>query len=266
MLSDLQILAFSATGFLKLENFIPVEKVNEACRAMFERLEERHLWKNNKWTLSHLPNTPVPEGVSKLLGRTGIIDALGELFAPEVSDIVFQLLDRRLTYAPLKNGQVLFTIPNSKSWSLPHSSWHTDISRLPEFGIPGVQAFTFLNRIVPQGGGTVIVAGSHLLLNDKIKISSKKIRQRLKKMDYFKELMDERIEDRNYFMTKNGIVDGKEQQVVELHGKPGDVYLMDMRILHNMAPNAGEVPRIMVTKRFFLEKAYKEMYGAIPTS
>jgi ectoine hydroxylase-related dioxygenase (phytanoyl-CoA dioxygenase family) len=41
-----------------------------------------------------------------------------------------------------------------------------------------------------------------------------------------------------------------EIEVVELTGKPGDVWLMDMRVLHTVAPNARSTPRVMLTQRF----------------
>ena len=37
---------------------------------------------------------------------------------------------------------------------------------------------------------------------------------------------------------------------MEVTGAPGDAWLMDLRVLHASAPNAGEHPRVMVTRRF----------------
>jgi ectoine hydroxylase-related dioxygenase (phytanoyl-CoA dioxygenase family) len=39
-------------------------------------------------------------------------------------------------------------------------------------------------------------------------------------------------------------------QVTELTGSPGDAWLMDLRVLHASAPNAGDRPRVMLTHRF----------------
>jgi hypothetical protein len=41
-----------------------------------------------------------------------------------------------------------------------------------------------------------------------------------------------------------------EIEVVELTGQPGDVWLMDMRVLHTVAPNVRSTPRVMLTQRF----------------
>jgi hypothetical protein len=65
------------------------------------------------------------------------------------------------------------------------------------------------------------------------------------------------------FIRERSRVDEVELQVVELHGEPGDVILMDMRILHKLAPNAGRVPRIMVTQRFLLGSLRGAVYGGM---
>ena len=50
-----------------------------------------------------------------------------------------------------------------------------------------------------------------------------------------------------------GRADGVDLQVVELVGQPGDVYLMDLRVLHSRSPNTRETARMMMTQRFLLE-------------
>ena len=38
----------------------------------------------------------------------------------------------------------------------------------------------------------------------------------------------------------------------ELVGDSGDVYLMDLRVVHSRCPNTRPVPRMMITQRFLL--------------
>ena len=45
-------------------------------------------------------------------------------------------------------------------------------------------------------------------------------------------------------------MNGEPLQVMEVTGAPGDAWLMDLRVLHASAPNAGDRPRVMVTHRF----------------
>jgi hypothetical protein len=51
-----------------------------------------------------------------------------------------------------------------------------------------------------------------------------------------------------------------------MHGEPGDVFLMDMRMLHTLAPNAAHVPRMMVTQRFVLEALRDDIFRAETSS
>jgi len=158
------------------------------------------------------------------------------------------------TLAPMaSHPQLLFTLPNATTWTVPATIWHLDMPRLPAGGVPGVQLFTFLEPVLPEGGGTLVVAGSHRLLNTGRFIRSKDVKARLKRWPYFRELMAKDATDRSRFVHEVGRVDDVELKVVELCGQPGDLYLTDLRLLHTLAPNAARVPRIMLTQRFWLD-------------
>jgi ectoine hydroxylase-related dioxygenase (phytanoyl-CoA dioxygenase family) len=60
----------------------------------------------------------------------------------------------------------------------------------------------------------------------------------------------------------SGAIDGVEVEVVEVTGRPGDAYLLDMRILHAGAPNASTRPRIMTTHRFWRADKVEELAEA----
>jgi ectoine hydroxylase-related dioxygenase (phytanoyl-CoA dioxygenase family) len=55
-------------------------------------------------------------------------------------------------------------------------------------------------------------------------------------------------EDRRALPT--GSIAGIPLQVMEITGAPGDAWLIDLRVLHAAAPNAGDQPRVMLTHRF----------------
>ena len=262
MLTQNQIDEFQKNGIIYLKQLIDKKLVEKALNSILKRAALSGLHKDSNWQLKDRPFTPVPEAVSKLLGRTNIENSLGDLCEGKVESIISQLLDNRPIHSPIRNGQILFTLPNADVWTLPYANWHLDIARLSGIGLPGVQFFTFLNEVKPGGGGTLAVAGSHLLLNGQEKISSKKVRGRLKQWDFFKELMHPKSTKREKFISQPGRANDVELQVVEMHGKPGDVYLMDMRLLHTIAPNAAKVPRIMLTKRYFLKEAYEIVHGS----
>ena len=50
-------------------------------------------------------------------------------------------------------------------------------------------------------------------------------------------------------------VDGVDVEIVEMTGEPGDVYLMNLWVLHTRWPNQSREPRIMLTQRFLLQEA-----------
>ena len=133
-----------------------------------------------------------------------------------------------------------------------HFSRHVDIERLPERGVTGVQFFTFLDTVEPGGGATVAVTGAHRLVNDGTRMRFQEVKAELARRPFFLDLFshDATPEDT---LGAAGRADGVDLKVVELVGKPGDVYLMDLGVLHSRSPNTGEMARMMVTQRFLLE-------------
>jgi len=105
--------------------------------------------------------------------------------------------------------------------------------------VPGVQIFACLDTVEPGGGGTLAVTGSHRLLNERVRISSGDLRKRLMKERYFAELMSNKRDDRLRFLREVGHMGNVALQVVEVTGEAGDVYFMDLRVLHTVAPHVN---------------------------
>lgn len=104
-----------------------------------------------------------------------------------------------------------------------------------------------------------MVAGSHRLLNNGSRVRSKNIKKRLRHLPYFQDLMSKQSVERERFLTESGSAQDPDAgevplRVVELSGRPGDVYLTDMCLLHTLAPNATDKPRVMLTHRFVIEE------------
>jgi len=62
---------------------------------------------------------------------------------------------------------------------------------------------------------------------------------RLRRLPYFRELMSKDDKDRGRFLSESCPVGDVDLEVVELHGEPGDVFLVDMRVLHTGAPKGA---------------------------
>lgn len=137
-------------------------------------------------------------------------------------------------------------------------AWHVDIDRLPEGGVTGVQFFTFLDTVEPGGGATVAVTGSHRLVNDGTRRRFWDVKTELARRPYFRDLFS-RDATPEETLGAVGRADGVDLQVVELVGKPGDVYLMDLRVVHSRSPNTRETARMMVTQRFLLESVRQQV-------
>lgn len=257
--SDIESLrkVFQDRGVLRLENLLPADKIASACKAARDRMALAGIWKDGTWQVEHLRNAPLNEGAKYGRQLKGCPE-FDDLVKDEIPQVVADLLDRQNTFTGMDVPQPLFTLPNADSWVLPHMAWHLDAPRLPDWDVPGVQIFTFLETVAPTGGGTLVVSGSHRLLNGSERISSKEVKRRLKTEPYFHDLMSESTTNRQRLLHESGSCKDIELRVVELSGEPGDVYFIDLRVLHAGAPNATSTPRMMLTRRFFLE-AIREM-------
>jgi hypothetical protein len=252
---------FAARGLIKRSDFLPSEQLAIARHVIFQHLEQHGVAKDGAWRpAEEMPPAGMFDGMAmvKLLNRhPAIIELAGGDTAAAASALVDGQIDLSMSRAP----GLLFTLPGTGVWTVPHQNWHQDIPRLPEAGPSGVQIFAMLDTVEPGGGGTLVVAGSHRLLNDGVRISSSDLRKRLKREPYFAALMSSGTDDRMHFLHEVGYAGDVEVQVVELTGAPGDVYFMDMRLLHTIAPNTRQRPRLMLTERYLLEHARCALSG-----
>ena len=261
---------FADRGVLKLAGLIPAETVRRAREAVLVPLAELGLWRDGAWRLDALPRPAWPATglkTSKAIGnKRPEIEALVE--GADLLAAVHQLLDgHRFDRRVFKRPQVLFTLPNIDVWRLPQG-WHADGPRFASGVSPGVQLFGCLDEVLPGGGGTTVVAGSHRLANGEGRfLRARDLTQILRREPFFRELMAGRGgEDGVLPKARIGDV---PIEVLECTGAPGDAWLVDLRILHTGAPNAADRPRMMFTHRFMradLLRELAEAYGWIPES
>ncbi|MDE0036856.1 MAG: phytanoyl-CoA dioxygenase family protein [Gammaproteobacteria bacterium] len=240
---------FRRHGLVHLDGFLPPDEV-DAARAV-----TRRVFDEAETNGSEQPAVP-PKGNLRAASESAPVRGL--LSAALMNAIVELAGDRPVR--PMGNRpQFLITMPNAKEWTVPPTIWHVDLPRLPSNCLVGIQVFTFLGDVVPRGGGTLVVAGSHRLLNNGSRVRSKNVKKRLRRLPYFQDLMSKQSGDRERFLTEPGKAEDPDAgdvplRVVELCGRPGDVYLTDMRLLHTLAPNATDEPRVMLTHRFVIEE------------
>lgn len=252
---------FARQGLIKRETFLPPEKVDAARKVIFHQLAQAGLWHEGGWTLDKAqPTTELTAGMAlvKPLDHHPAIMALASEEAPAAASA---LVDGRPLFPMSRHPGLLFTLPNAIAWTVPHQNWHLDLPRLADGGVPGVQIFAFLETVEPGGGGTLAVTGSHRLGNTGRRISSGDLRKQLMRAPYFAALMSAQTGDRLHFLHDVGQVGDVALQVVEMTGEAGDVYFMDLRVLHTIAPNMRSIPRLMLTQRYLLKAARIALYG-----
>ena len=206
-----------------------------------------------------LPDDPTtwrverPSGL-KALRRSGAFDALCR--AP-LTDLYDELLGEGAWLEPEHPGVPLITFPRRAPWDVPSAGWHLD---LPPTGkarpLPVVRLLALVERVEAQAGGTLVLAGSHRLLErcvaaaDRRRRHSASMRRVLGKADPWLAGLfssDDTADRVQRFMVDGTVVDGVPLRVVELTGEPGDVFLMHPWLFHAGAPNCGRLPRMMVT-------------------
>ncbi len=234
-------------GLVRLDGFIPRARIDRARNAILDLAREHGLLIDGVWDRSH-SRFGLPKPFRAMLNQLHSSEDFPQLFGDELITLTSDLIGEAVVpLAPAQ--QILFTLPAQGDWIIPHDVWHLDVPRLGKDRSPGLQAFTFIDDVQPRGGATLVITGSHRFLNDAGHLPSKKVKQLLLKEDYFQHLFSRDRPASSQLKEFVGQVDDVHLEVVELSGRAGDVYLMDLRMLHTPAPNASETARMMVTSR-----------------
>ena len=160
----------------------------------------------------------------------------------------------------------LVTFPTGR-WDVPSTVWHID--QPPETSIdivPLVRVFVLLERVEPKGGGTCYVAGSHRVIVERAaalgqRLRSADVKTVLAQDRWFAALFSKKTQDRERrFMVDGGAAWGTEVRVCETVGDAGDIYVMHPAMLHTIAENARERPRMMLGQSL-LSRAYLAREG-----
>ncbi|GAA2759352.1 phytanoyl-CoA dioxygenase family protein [Actinopolymorpha rutila] len=249
MLTDEQMAQFELHGLLPLPRTVPMAE----AQAMRDRL-----WAFLSFTHGRRSDDPATwepiEGRTgfKTLMRTGAFDGLSAYLSEPITDLL------GTTWAPPAHwGHPLVTFPDpDQQWAIPARRWHVDSTQWSTGAVPGVVAFTFLDEVRPRGGGTLVMAGSHRLTwqlclqaGGFMKTNSMKA-VLADRHSWFADLWREPVtgEDQlRRYLDEGADIEGTHVRVVELCGRPGDVVLMNQRMLHVAAPNTLDTPRMMLS-------------------
>jgi len=221
-LTQQQKQSFQDQGWLLLKGAVEKKAVLSVKQHVLSELKRLNIWASGRMLSGSLKGIPAFQQITKLNQLVKHTGLQNKLISRELIDSIEELADSRL--ASRQEPQLLLSLPNQGEWTLKNLNWHLDIQGSTTV-LPGVQAFVILDTLLSHGGGTLAVAGSHRMANV----------QRL------------------YPLLKNGFIqdpDGTALKILEMTGSPGDVYLMDMRLIHTPSINSTKNVRMMATVRF----------------
>ncbi len=258
-LTDEQRASFVDLGLVKFEGILDAGEAKQIEEELWHRFSRWGIERMNPSSWKSLGEATI----RKVMKSTRHVRGLTAIYN-EHTDAVAKTLTQEISLkkcTPL----LLLTFSNQhqylKDEVVPSSMWHTDTPTLPGAGIPGIIALGCIARVRPQGGGTMVLTGSHRLFEtSSFPISSKRVKRSLKRYSYIRDLLSKDMKNRERFLHEAGYVRDVELKVVELTGDPGDVYFVDARAMHTLVKNYQSVPRMMV-RGFYETSNLSKYYG-----
>ena len=216
-----QIAQFKKQGYLYIPNALDKKAVKNINNHITNQLKQLKIWSTGRHLSQRFSGVPLFQQVAKLGQMIDYPELKDKLITKELYDFMNRLSDMQLKSS--QAAQLLITLPENSEWSLQGLNWHRDISHSQLDKSHGVQIFILLDDLDYKGGATLAIAGSHNLKN------------KLHEKEYLSRLADDR-----------------ELSILEMVGKAGDIYIMDMRLLHTPSMNSSKKVRMMATIRYFI--------------
>ena len=159
-------------------------------------------------------------------------------------------------WATKVGAQILLTFPSPGPWVMP-SAWHIDGSfDAPVWPPPMIRMFSCFDAVAPAGGGTLLLEGSHRLVERYLAehptpipgngVTWRRFLRDHPALDDLRRQHDSETPRRDLVGTAID-VDGVCVRPVEVTGEPGDLYLAHFYVLHTGSPNVSERPRQMLS-------------------
>lgn len=229
-LSSTQRSLFAEKGYLCLPEAFSPAQLRPVQKRITEDLSRHGITASGREFPKAIRTLPVFQQIGKLSQWVNIPDLEARFSPPYIEDVVRTLSARRVKS---RQSQLLLSPPKQGEWRLDGLNWHTDVAG-DKGEIPGIQVFIVIHDLQAHGGATLILSGSHLhAKNPETKV---RIREALRNG----REGDATLHEPNL-------------SLVELIGTSGDVYVMDMRVLHTPSINTSSQMRAVATVRYFFE-------------
>jgi hypothetical protein len=242
-----QLDEFEHRGVVRLPGFYPKADIDVMADRLWADLEKRFGMRRDRpesWTV-------VFPAQFKTLKRSGAFNALG---SPRLYNLADALLGPGNWDKPAFWGAPLVTFPTPVPIP-PRPGWHLDIGGVERLSpLPTLRVFTFLEPVLPHGGGTLVVTGSHRLAMEIERrlgrpVRSAEVCDRLRAdHPWFARLLGTPAADLRALIEVEARTGSHRVRLEEMTGAPGDVIVMHPATLHAVAHNALARPRLMLTE------------------
>lgn len=259
-----QIETYDAKGYVRLPAAFDRAAAESMAELVWARMGELHGIRRDD------PNTWDAPGPWRGLNRFKKASVFQAVGSHVVCTAIDDLLGPGCWTKPSTWGGFLIKFPDrtSRDPTFSDTYWHVDFHFTHRPGSSfGVRLFSFLSDVVPGGGATLVVSGSHRLVERFV--ASLTPRQRSEKFGVLRDQLmrshpwlaaltkasADRPRRAPELLQTPGHVDGVSVRVEELCGEPGDVVIMHPWLLHSPSPNASDHPRLQLAKDIFAELA-----------
>ena len=127
----------------------------------------------------------------------------------------------------------------------------------PTWPAPAVKLFAFAGEAGPRGGGTMVLPGTHRLVDryrealpEPVGAGKENWLAFMRHHPWLARLLDGAAlpDGGRSLVGAAGEVDGVPVEVVELTGAPGDVVIAHLHVFHARSPDTGSAARLMVAR------------------
>lgn len=263
VLSEAQVEHFIEHGYVKLAEAIPREKALAVQNYVWQQVEKQGVLRNDRstWTI---PRVHLREAYTAPVFQ--------ECATQRLADAIEDLIGRdrwakRDSYTSDGWGwwPVNFSVGADRPWDVPTENWHWDGQQFRHFVDSPDQGLLLLcvfSDVAPQGGGTVVVDGSHHIIARYLQRFPNGIEHKEALRDFktshpwIAKLVGQSTDEEQAgnksrierFMSPQTDADGFRLQVVETTAEAGDVFLCHPFLYHATAPNVSGVPRFMCNR------------------
>jgi hypothetical protein len=206
MLNRRQLSEFERSGIVPLSRAIPAADIEAMTTLVWDNLERRYPFRRNR------PDTWAVQRVNGFNALDRSV-TFAEIGSPTVCQALDDLLGSGNWQRPARWGSLLVAFPESRGrWDVPYASWHLDLPASDSLeGLFAVRLFACLEPLRHGGGARLVVAGSHLLVQDLVR---KKAKQRLRSADVRRSLIFRAPVDGGAHLAH-----GNNRSYREIHGR-----------------------------------------------